>query len=62
MTGDSRVDAVLAGLDGVPGRPVAEHAALYTELHDGLLAALNEDLAGVWGPGSPAAVPGPGAG
>ncbi|MBD8044897.1 hypothetical protein H9638_13885 [Arthrobacter sp. Sa2BUA2] len=58
LTGDPRVDAVLAGLDRVPDLPVAEHAALYAGLHDGLLAALNEEPPGI--KGSP--VPGPGAG
>ena len=62
LTGDPRVDAVLAGLDRVPGQPVAEHAALYTELHDGLLAALNEELIGERGTDGPSAVPGPGVG
>ncbi|WP_246168505.1 hypothetical protein [Arthrobacter luteolus] len=57
-TGDPRVDAVLAGLDRVPELPVAEHAGLYAGLHDGLLAALNEESPGTQG--SP--VPGPGAG
>ncbi|MBD7993693.1 hypothetical protein H9639_00020 [Arthrobacter sp. Sa2CUA1] len=61
-TGDPRVDAVLAGLDRVSERPVAEHGALYAELHDGLLAALNEELSGERPPGSNPAVPGPGAG
>jgi len=59
-TGDPGVDAVLAGLDQVPGLPVGEHAALYTELHDGLLAALNEESLGSQGKTVP--VPGPGAG
>ena len=62
LTGDPHVDAVLAGLDQVPRHPVAEHAAHYAELHDGLLAALNEELIGEGRPGAPAAVPGPEAG
>ncbi|WP_312182905.1 hypothetical protein [Arthrobacter sp.] len=43
VTGDTGVDAVLSGLDRVPELPVSEHAALYTDLHDGLLAALNQE-------------------
>ena len=45
LTGDPAVDAVLSRLDAVGETPVADHAALYADLHDGLLAALNEDPA-----------------
>lgn len=41
--GDPSVSAILATLDGVPGLPVSEHEAVYGELHDALLHALNED-------------------
>lgn len=70
VTGDPEADAVLAGLNRVPDLPVAEHAALYTELHDGLLAALNEELtaeangmqpAGSQGGPASSGIPGPGA-
>lgn len=42
---DPSVAAIVAGLDGVPGLPVNEHEAVYGELHDALLEALNEDTA-----------------
>ncbi|WP_426998902.1 hypothetical protein [Pseudarthrobacter sp. N5] len=41
FTGD--VGAVLDRLDAVRLLPVAEHDAVYTDLHDSLLEALNED-------------------
>jgi len=41
--GDPAVMAVLLPLDGLESLPVAGHEAVYSELHDGLLAALNED-------------------
>ncbi|MFZ3452843.1 hypothetical protein [Arthrobacter sp. 7Tela_A1] len=50
QTGDPGVDAVLAALGKVADMPVSEHAALYGTLHDGLLAALNDDAAAL--PGS----------
>ena len=51
VTGDAGVDAVLSGLERVPALPVSEHASAYADLHDGLLAALNEEP----GAGSPLA-------
>jgi len=50
LTGDRAVDAVLSGLSAVAEAPVGEHAALYTGLHDGLLAALNEETGLAAGP------------
>jgi hypothetical protein len=40
---DPEIAAIVESLDGVAGRPVAEHEAVYAELHDALLLALNED-------------------
>jgi hypothetical protein len=40
---DPEIAAIVEALDGVSGRPVAEHEAVYAELHDALLLALNED-------------------
>ncbi|XAS68919.1 hypothetical protein V3C33_06505 [Micrococcaceae bacterium Sec5.7] len=40
---DPGVAALLGRLDGLPGLPVADHNAVYTEVHDALLEALNED-------------------
>ncbi|GAA1770693.1 hypothetical protein GCM10009712_18350 [Pseudarthrobacter sulfonivorans] len=40
---DPAVEAIVAVLDGVRHLPVAEHEAVYSELHDALLLALNED-------------------
>ncbi|MEU7837094.1 hypothetical protein AB0L53_17870 [Nonomuraea sp. NPDC052129] len=39
-TGDERVDAVLAGLGDLAGRPVGEHVAVFDEAFSGLEAAL----------------------
>jgi hypothetical protein len=41
--GDPSVDAVLSSLAGLPGMPVADHEAVYSELHDALLETLNEE-------------------
>lgn len=41
--GDSVVATLLDRLASVPGLPASEHAAAYSDLHDALLAALNED-------------------
>ncbi|MDA0637750.1 hypothetical protein ACQEUU_23915 [Nonomuraea sp. CA-218870] len=38
--GDARVDAVLAGLDRLPGLPVSDHVAVFEEAFSGLEAAL----------------------
>lgn len=43
--GDPSVAAIVAALDSVPGLPVNEHDAVYGELHDALVEALNEDIA-----------------
>ena len=43
--GDPSVDAALAGLDGLHATPVADHEAIYGELHDALLESLNEEPA-----------------
>jgi len=40
---DPQVARATARLLEIPGLPVAEHEALYNELHDRLLAALNSD-------------------
>lgn len=40
---DSAVQAVLQRVRDVPGLPVSEHPAAYTDMHDALLEALNED-------------------
>ena len=42
-TGDERVDAVLASLDGLDDRPVREHAAVFEQAHEQLRAALEPD-------------------
>jgi hypothetical protein len=42
-TGDSSVDAIVASLEDVPGLPVEEHLARYTEVHDALLSALDTE-------------------
>ena len=40
---DPSVAAIVTALDGVQALPVAEHETIYSELHDALLQALNED-------------------
>lgn len=40
-TGDPLVDGVAAGLADIPATPVEEQLALYTEIHDSLLSALD---------------------
>jgi hypothetical protein len=42
-TGDERVDAVLASLDGLDDRPVGEHARVFERAHEQLRAALEPD-------------------
>lgn len=42
---DPGMAALLGRLDEVPGLPVADHNSVYTEVHDALLEALNEDAA-----------------
>jgi hypothetical protein len=41
-TGHGAVDAVLASLDGLEERPVAEHVAVFESAHDSLRSALND--------------------
>jgi hypothetical protein len=43
QAGDPKIAAIVEALGGVADRPVAEHEAVYSELHDALLLALNED-------------------
>ena len=42
-TGDGRVDAVLASLDGLDDRPVSEHAGVFEQAHEQLRAALEPE-------------------
>jgi hypothetical protein len=42
-TGDARVDAVLAALDGLDDRPVSEHAVVFEQAHEQLRSALEPD-------------------
>ena len=42
-TTDPSVAALTAALDGVQGLPVSEHEAVYSDLHDDLLRALNDE-------------------
>jgi hypothetical protein len=41
VTGTSEVDAVLASLDGLDGRPVAEHVEVFEKAHERLRRALD---------------------
>jgi len=43
---DATVQAILGRVRDVPTLPVSEHPAAYAEMHDSLLAALNEDISG----------------
>ena len=40
---DPSIAALVAALDGVEKLPVSEHEAVYSDLHDALLHALNEE-------------------
>jgi hypothetical protein len=40
---DPQVARIVARLLDIPGLPTAEHEAVYNELHDELLSALNSD-------------------
>lgn len=42
-TGDAAVDRALTLLEGVHRAPVADHAELYTAVHDSLLEALDAE-------------------
>lgn len=41
---DPEIGAIVAALDSVQDRPVTDHEAVYGELHDALLQALNEEV------------------
>ncbi|MHA7295070.1 hypothetical protein [Arthrobacter sp. HLT1-21] len=43
ISGDPSVDGLTASLADIPAVATDEHNALYTGLHDGLLAELNAD-------------------
>ena len=43
---DATVQAILGRVRDIPALPVSEHPAAYAEMHDSLLAALNEDISG----------------
>jgi hypothetical protein len=43
---DATVQAILGRVRDIPTIPVSEHPAAYAEMHDSLLAALNEDISG----------------
>jgi hypothetical protein len=40
---DRAVQAILEAVRQIPALPVSEHPAAYAEMHESLLAALNED-------------------
>ena len=44
--GDPAIDAMLVRLGALPELPVAAHGEVYAGLHDELVEALNEDVAG----------------
>ena len=50
-TGESRVDAALAGLGQLAGLPVAEHPAVFEQVHRQLREVLGELDSGAAGPG-----------
>jgi hypothetical protein len=50
-TGESRVDAALAGLSQLAGMPVAEHPAVFEQVHRQLREVLGELDSGAAGPG-----------
>lgn len=41
-TGDARVDAALAPLDDLAGRPVTEHVTIFEDVHRRLTAVLGD--------------------
>lgn len=51
-TGEPRVDAALAGLSQLPGLPVAEHPAVFEQVHRQLREVLGELDSGSAGPGA----------
>jgi hypothetical protein len=46
VTQDAAVDRLLERLGALPSTPVSGHGEAYAALHDDLLEALNEDVAG----------------
>lgn len=42
-TGDAAVDSALGRLAAVSSVPVAEHSGIYLEIHDSLMASLDEE-------------------
>ncbi|MDR0343594.1 MAG: hypothetical protein LBI49_10905 [Nocardiopsaceae bacterium] len=61
-TGDPRVDGALSRLDDLAGLPVAEHPAVFEQVHQRLAEALGDlDAAGPGeAPDDPGESPGPG--
>jgi len=51
-TGESRVDAALAGLGQLASLPVAEHPAVFEQVHRQLREVLGELDSGAAGPGA----------
>jgi hypothetical protein len=47
---DAAVQAILERVREIPGLTVSEHPAAYTEMHDALLGALNNDTSGADAP------------
>lgn len=42
-TGDAAVDSALEPLSGISSLPVAEHSGIYAEIHDSLMASLDDE-------------------
>jgi hypothetical protein len=42
-TGDAAVDSALERLAGISFLPVAEHSGIYAEIHDSLMASLDDE-------------------
>lgn len=42
LTGHAQVDEVLRSLDGLDGRPVTEHVAVFEAAHEALRSALSD--------------------
>ncbi|GAA3316771.1 MULTISPECIES: hypothetical protein [Arthrobacter] len=42
-TGDAAVDSALERLAGITAVPVAEHSGIYAEIHDSLMASLDDE-------------------
>ncbi len=42
-TGDDAVDSALERLAGISSLPVAEHSGIYAEIHDSLMASLDDE-------------------